>query len=131
MNHESPSITEENAPLRLILVSNRLPVQLVKKNGEVTIKQSDGGLVTALKNYFEQESTKDAFEQKVWVGAADFSEKRWAKMQQPCQEFKIEPLFIDPKIYNKQKLKKTHLLGLSSFRIACRCNWLKKTARWQ
>ena len=22
-------------------------------------------------------------------------------MQQPCQEFKIEPLFIDPKIYNK------------------------------
>ena len=101
MNPESPSKTEENSSSRLILVSNRLPVQLVEKNGKVAVKQSDGGLVTALKNYFEQESTKDTFEQKVWVGAADFSEKRWSKYQQPCQEFKIEPLFIDPKIYNK------------------------------
>jgi hypothetical protein len=59
MNPGSPSKIDENSPFRLILVSNRLPVQLVKKNGEVAIKQSDGGLVTALKNYFEQESTKD------------------------------------------------------------------------
>ena len=64
MNPESPSKIEENSSSRLILVSNRLPVQLVKKNGEVAIKQSDGGLVTALKNYFEQESTKDTFDAK-------------------------------------------------------------------
>ncbi|HZB12164.1 MAG TPA: trehalose-6-phosphate synthase, partial [Chryseolinea sp.] len=101
MNPESPSKTEENPSLRLILVSNRLPIQLVEKNGRVTVKQSDGGLVTALKNYFEQESTKECFEQKIWLGAADFPEKRWAKIQELSTDFKVEPLFIDKKVYNK------------------------------
>src|SRR5688572_13256091 len=101
MNPGSPSKTEENSSCRLILVSNRLPIQLVEKNGRVTVKQSDGGLVTALKNYFEQESTKDTFQQKIWVGAADFPEKRWAKLKQEDADFKVEPLFIDQKIYNK------------------------------
>jgi trehalose 6-phosphate synthase/phosphatase len=101
MNPESPSKTEENSSCRLILVSNRLPIQLVEKNGRVTVKQSDGGLVTALKNYFEQESTKECFEQKIWLGAADFPEKRWAKIQEPSTDFKVEPLFIDKKVYNK------------------------------
>ena len=101
MNPESPSKTEENSSSRLILVSNRLPVQLIEKNGKVAVKQSDGGLVTALKDYFEQDSTKDSFDQKVWVGAADFSEKKWSRYEQSCTEFRIEPLFIDRKIYNK------------------------------
>jgi trehalose 6-phosphate synthase/phosphatase len=92
----------ETSASRLILVSNRLPLQLVEENGKITIKQSDGGLVTALKSYFEQESANDAFQQKIWVGAADFPEKRWSKIkQEPGNDFTIEPLFIDKKIYNK------------------------------
>jgi len=92
----------ETSTPRLILVSNRLPVQMVEKNGKITIKQSDGGLVTALKSYFEQESANDAFQQKIWVGAADFPEKRWSKVkQEPGNDFVIEPLFIDKKTYNK------------------------------
>lgn len=100
MDAENPSKTKESSS-RLILVSNRLPVQLVEHEGNVTIKQSDGGLVTALKSYFDEESTNDSFEDKIWVGAADFPEKRWLKLQQHNSDFKIEPLFIEQKIYNK------------------------------
>ena len=92
----------DSSTSRLVLVSNRLPLQLVEKNGKIAIKQSDGGLVTALKSYFEQESASDAFHQKIWVGAADFPEKRWAKVtQEPGNDFTIEPLFIEQKVYNK------------------------------
>ncbi len=102
MNQDIPSKkVSEPSISRLILVSNRLPIQLAKKNGKVIVKQSDGGLVTALKSYFDQESDTDAFQEKIWVGAADFSEKRWLMLDQHNCDFKIEPLFIEPKIYNK------------------------------
>ena len=88
---------------RLILVSNRLPFQLIDKEGEVVFKQSDGGLVTALKGYFEQETTAERFQEKLWVGSADFPEKRWKKYkQQPSEHpFEVDALFINPKVYSK------------------------------
>ena len=101
MNVESPSVMKERANSRLILVSNRLPIQLAEKNGKVSIKQSDGGLVTALKSYFDQQTTQDTFQEKIWVGAADFPEKRWAKLERTEVDFEIVPLFIEPKVYNK------------------------------
>lgn len=101
MNEESPSVMKERSSSRLILVSNRLPIQLAEKGGKVFIKQSDGGLVTALKSYFDQESTKDTFQEKIWVGAADFPEKRWERLERTDSDFNIVPLFIEPKVYNK------------------------------
>jgi trehalose 6-phosphate synthase/phosphatase len=93
---------DENESARLILVSNRLPMQLIEKEGKVTIKQSDGGLVSALKGYFEQASAGETFQQKIWVGAADFPEKRWEKVEGRSEdEFSIEPIFIDKKVYDK------------------------------
>lgn len=88
---------------RLILVSNRLPFQLIESNGRITLKQSDGGLVTALKGYFEQPDNADRFSEKLWVGSADFPEKSWNRYQQDPepQSFKIDALFIAPKSYNK------------------------------
>src|SRR5688572_25327890 len=92
----------ENGSARLILVSNRLPLQLVEKGGKVSIKQSDGGLVSALKSYFEQETTRETFQEKIWVGAADFPEKRWEKVKlETGADFSIDPIFIDKKVYNK------------------------------
>jgi trehalose 6-phosphate synthase/phosphatase len=89
---------------RLILVSNRLPFQLLEKGNKVTLKQSDGGLVTALKSYFEREGNKATYNEKIWFGSADFPQKRWQKFQQQKRvegNFDIEPLFIDQKIYDK------------------------------
>ena len=88
---------------RLILVSNRLPFQLVEKDGQISLKQSDGGLVTALKGYFEQLSQANGITEKIWIGSADFPEKRWRKYKQnpETQSFRIQALFIDPKSYSK------------------------------
>lgn len=88
---------------RLILVSNRLPFQLLEKNHVISLKQSDGGLVSALKSYFDKQTTDQQFDQKRWIGSADFPESRWNKYAhtKPEQPFGIEPIFIEQKIYNK------------------------------
>ena len=62
---------------RLIFVSNRLPVQLTERAGKISIKTSDGGLVSAAKSYFEKIQHHVDFTEMIWVGAADFSEDRW------------------------------------------------------
>lgn len=88
---------------RLILISNRLPFQLSEKGGKVQLRQSDGGLVTALKGYFESSSGMEDFSEKIWLGSADFSEKRWKRytdQHKSEDNFHIEPIFIENKIYN-------------------------------
>jgi trehalose 6-phosphate synthase/phosphatase len=94
----------ENSDKSLILVSNRLPFQLLEEDNNMLLKQSDGGLVTALKSYFNAESNRDVFTHKKWFGAADFPEKRWSKFKKQSAvpgDFTVEPLFIDKKMYNK------------------------------
>ncbi len=88
---------------RLIIISNRLPFQLLEKGSKIYLKQSDGGLVTALKSYFESNSEQEAeFDQKIWLGSADFPERRWEKYNPLGEEnFRVEPIFIDQKVYNK------------------------------
>ncbi len=97
-------MAEEDQSRRLLLVSNRLPFQLQEQGNTVTLKQSDGGLVTALKSYFEQESNKDVFQDKVWFGSADFPKKRWRRFKQQGDggsNFTVEPIFVEAKAYNK------------------------------
>jgi trehalose 6-phosphate synthase/phosphatase len=94
----------ENSDKSLILVSNRLPFQLLEQDNKLLLKQSDGGLVTALKSYFNAESNRDVFKHKKWFGAADFPEKRWKKFKKQSSvpgDFSVEPLFIETKVYNK------------------------------
>lgn len=95
---------EKKSTNRLILVSNRLPFQLLEKEGKNVLRQSDGGLVTALKSYFQEESNKDVFSEKIWVGSADFPQQRWEKFLGQSQvpgSFSIHPLFIEPRTYNR------------------------------
>jgi trehalose 6-phosphate synthase/phosphatase len=91
---------------RLLVVSNRLPFQLKEHKGKVTLKESDGGLVSALKSFFERGSnSSESFTSTWWIGSADFEETRWLKFktQQKVknQAFEVEPIFIDKKIYNR------------------------------
>lgn len=88
---------------RLIIISNRLPFSLDTSGPEVKIRQSSGGLVSALKGYFEQSSDKEnPFEGKIWVGSCDFSEQDWNENKQNLQgnDFSIEPVFIDKNLYS-------------------------------
>src|SRR5690349_14811101 len=88
---------------RLIVVSNRLPLKATKQDGKTVFTESDGGLVSALKSYFEK-NTDQRFSEKVWVGAADFTEKKWKKATSkgsPSSTYRIEPIFIEEKTYDQ------------------------------
>jgi trehalose 6-phosphate synthase/phosphatase len=88
---------------RLIIISNRLPFSVENTEGEVKLRQSSGGLVSALKSYFEKNSQgSKSFTEKVWVGSADFSSGDWEQTKSGMQavDFKIEPLFIEEDTYN-------------------------------
>jgi trehalose 6-phosphate synthase/phosphatase len=39
---------------RLIIISNRLPFTIEKQGDEIVVRQSYGGLVYAIKSYFEK-----------------------------------------------------------------------------
>ncbi len=89
---------------RLVVVSNRLPFQLQEKKKSIFMKESDGGLVSALKSYFESEHNKDSFSSVLWIGAADFPETRWLKYKEnpgPSGSFDVEPIFVEPRDYNR------------------------------
>jgi trehalose 6-phosphate synthase/phosphatase len=91
-------------PRRLVLVSNRLPFQLLEKGGKISLKESDGGLVSALKSFSEREEAANLFDEKWWVGSADFPAARWEKFTAKSKvkhAFQIAPIFIEPKTYNR------------------------------
>ncbi len=87
---------------RLIIVSNRLPFSVDTSGKYPEMRQSSGGLVSALKSYFEKEVHSKLFSEKIWVGSADFSAEDWEKSKPFFKnpDFLIEPLFIEEELYN-------------------------------
>lgn len=58
-----------NALMRLLIVSNRLPVTVVEKEGGICFQQSMGGLVSGLQSWLETLKKKDGpFSECLWVG---------------------------------------------------------------
>jgi len=55
--------------MRIVLVSNRLPITLVENNGEIKFKESTGGLVSGLCSYL-QSSEDSCFTEAehIWLG---------------------------------------------------------------
>jgi trehalose 6-phosphate synthase/phosphatase len=89
---------------RLVIVSNRLPFQLKKAGHRMVARESDGGLVSALKSYFDNPLNKIAFNSTVWIGSAEFTEQQWHSYKSYKThdlQYQIEPLFIDKKLYSK------------------------------
>jgi trehalose 6-phosphate synthase/phosphatase len=88
---------------RLILVSNRLPFSIEKSGIDNRLRQSSGGLVSAIKSYFDKHSdTQHQFSEKIWVGSVDFSlqDLNNVKEQVAEQAFSIQPVFIEEEEYN-------------------------------
>ena len=89
---------------RLVVVSNRLPFQLQEKKKAIFMKESDGGLVSALKSYFDSEQNRNTFSSVLWIGSADFPEARWEKYREKPRtggSFDVDPIFLEVKTYNK------------------------------
>ena len=58
---------------RLIIVSNRLPFSIDKNEEQPVLRQSSGGLVSALVSYFEKTGiSASKFNEHIWVGSVDF-----------------------------------------------------------
>jgi trehalose 6-phosphate synthase/phosphatase len=93
----------QNDMSRLVLVSNRLPFTIEKSGNESRLRQSTGGLVSAIKSYFEKsKSDQNNFAQKIWIGSVDFSPQDLEEVNDELtkQEFTIEPVQIEENIYN-------------------------------
>jgi trehalose 6-phosphate synthase/phosphatase len=88
---------------RLIIVSNRLPFSVDHDGDQVTIRQSSGGLVSAIKSYFESDQADNStITEKAWMGVADFSSEDWESEVAPRMakyDFTAYPLFVDKALY--------------------------------
>ena len=67
---------------RLIIVSNRLPFSIETTGDGLRLRQSSGGLVSAIKGYFEKETGESQkFTGKLWVGGVDFSPQDYDRVK--------------------------------------------------
>lgn len=88
---------------RLIIVSNRLPFSIDRSSGAFTVRQSSGGLVSAIKSYFEGSSQHEDFAGKIWVGTFDAPEADWEAALEAGAiptDFGIEPVFVEREAYD-------------------------------
>src|ERR1700744_3508616 len=88
---------------RLIIISSRLPFSLDKEGDKITLRQSSGGLVSAIKSYFENTSAqRNDLTGKVWMGVADFPQEDWDQVAADHvgeQDFEVLPVFVDKDLY--------------------------------
>lgn len=88
---------------RLIIISNRLPFSLQREGERVVVRQSSGGLVSALKSYFEG-SPSDDFSERIWVGSMDAVPEDWQAAQESegwCTDFSLQPVFPEKGDYEE------------------------------
>ena len=68
------------------------------------VRQSSGGLVSALKSYFEKKGCgQGGFTAKVWIGSVEASEEDWKIIEDMGaiqEDFEIAPIFIEKEIYD-------------------------------
>ena len=67
------------------------------------IRQSSGGLVSAIKSYLDHEGDVSRFSEQIWVGTLDASEADWKYARNSGRinyDYGIEPIFVDKKIYD-------------------------------
>src|SRR5689334_4738624 len=87
---------------RLLIISNRLPFSIEKDGEEIVVRQSSGGLVSAIKSYFES-GNNDTYSERIWVGSMEGSEEQWSQAIESGQlpdDFTIEPIFPDNEVYD-------------------------------
>ena len=81
---------------RLLIVSNRLPVTIDKKNGELIFKQSVGGLATGLSSFYKAYNS-------TWVGWCGISSDKLHENEKDIiksklrEEYQCHPVFLSNK----------------------------------
>jgi trehalose 6-phosphate synthase/phosphatase len=89
---------------RLIIISNRLPFSLDRDGDKVSLRQSSGGLVSAIKSYFENTTAqRGEITEKMWMGVADFPQEDWdlaVAGHAEEQDFSLLPVFVNKDLYD-------------------------------
>ena len=87
---------------RLIIISNRLPFAVERLNGEVLVRQSSGGLVSAIKSYIERNKSHKNYTDHIWIGSMDGNEPDWNEAMQNGlipDDFAMKAIFPDNLVY--------------------------------
>jgi trehalose 6-phosphate synthase/phosphatase len=89
---------------RLLIVSNRLPFTVEKNGEELSVRQSSGGLVSAIKGCFEGGKNPGDFESRMWIGSLEGTEESWNAAKEQgniSSDFIITPIFPEKEVYDK------------------------------
>jgi trehalose 6-phosphate synthase/phosphatase len=88
---------------RLLIISNRLPFTIDYSGDTPAVRQSSGGLVSAIRSFFDKGIQKNHFSQKLWIGSMDAAEGDWelVKGQASNPDFEVAPIFIDEDLYDQ------------------------------
>ena len=85
---------------RLFIISNRLPLTVEKDQGLYTIRQSSGGLISAISAYLNKDG-KGTFTEKIWVGVPGCTQTAWDTAVAADQaDYNYLPVFINNKKYD-------------------------------
>ena len=91
--------------MRLIIVSNRLPVSVTDKNGEFFLEKSAGGLVSGLSDYLaslgKSESDLDEYLWLGWPGISVKEKHKAVVREKVCNNFKASPVFLSEDLMEK------------------------------
>lgn len=89
---------------RLIIISNRLPVNIETRNKTEEVKLSSGGLVSAISSYLERKEIRNEkdFDETIWVGVPGCSESIWNKVKPgiPSGSYEYVPVFCTRKDFD-------------------------------
>ncbi|HTI61262.1 bifunctional alpha,alpha-trehalose-phosphate synthase (UDP-forming)/trehalose-phosphatase [Mucilaginibacter sp.] len=85
---------------RLFIISNRLPLTIETIDNNVTMRQSSGGLISAITTYLKG-SGKEYFSEKIWAGVPGCTEKTWdiANNEHSPADYNYLPVFMKSKMY--------------------------------
>lgn len=90
---------------RLLIISNRLPVQFAQKDGVFQLQQSAGGLVSSMKSYLQKQEKIPGAPLPLWIGTLDITEKKYNKLklseQLVNEEFGLCPVFLPATMQDK------------------------------
>lgn len=88
---------------RLIIISNRLPFAVERQNDRIIVRQSSGGLVSAIKSYIERNQEQQRYTGKMWLGSMDGSEQDWIAAKENGllpDDFLMKAIFPDNLTYH-------------------------------
>lgn len=92
--------------MRLLIVSNRLPITVEKKDGKLTLRESSGGLVSGISSYLDslKGSSFPSKNDYIWVGwpGIDIEEKDKEELKSKLlQDYKAYTVFLSKETMQK------------------------------